>query len=86
MSFHSDNGIVRTLDSPLYITGIKGNKVFCLDRECKNRIISVDPTEYLFKFALIERKYSQVLKMVKESNLIGQSIISYLQKKGFPEV
>jgi coatomer protein complex subunit alpha (xenin) len=83
---NGDNGIVRTLDAALYITGVKGNKVYCLDRECKNRIISVDTTEYMFKYALIKRKYSQVLRMVKEYNLIGQAIISYLQKKGFPEV
>ena len=40
----------------------------------------------MFKLALVQKKYAQVLKMVKESNLIGQSIISYLQQKGFPEV
>ncbi len=80
-----DNGIVRTLDAPLYITAVRGNRVYCLDRDCKNRVISVDPTEYMFKLALIQRKYSTVLKMVKEYNLIGQSIISYLQKKGYPE-
>jgi coatomer protein complex subunit alpha (xenin) len=87
------------LDAPLYITATRGNKVYCLDRESKNRVISVDTTEYIFKFALIQvlwlfnpysplvqRKYSQVLKMVREFNLIGQSIIAYLQRKGFPEV
>mmetsp|Transcript_3323 Transcript_3323/g.4566 ORF Transcript_3323/g.4566 Transcript_3323/m.4566 type:complete len:1271 (+) Transcript_3323:103-3915(+) len=83
---NGDNGIVRTLESPLYITSVKGNRVYCLDRECRNRVISVDTTEYMFKQALVERKYATVLKMVKEYNLIGQAIISYLQKKGFPEV
>lgn len=83
---NGDNGIVRTLDSALYITAVRGNRVFCLDREFKNRVISVDSTEYMFKLALIQRKYSTVLKMVTEYNLIGQSIIAYLQRKGFPEV
>ncbi len=83
---NGDNGIVRTLDQPLYITGVKGSKIYCLDRECKNRTISVDTTEYVFKHALINRNYSQLLRMVKEFSLIGQSIISYLQKKGYPEV
>eukprot|EP01116_Phalansterium_solitarium_P014778 TRINITY_DN325_c0_g2_i1.p1 TRINITY_DN325_c0_g2~~TRINITY_DN325_c0_g2_i1.p1 ORF type:complete len:1233 (+),score=516.79 TRINITY_DN325_c0_g2_i1:73-3771(+) len=83
---NGDNGIVRTLDSALYITAVRGNRVYCLDREFKNRVISVDTTEYMFKLALIQRKYSAVLKMVTEFNLIGQSIISYLQRKGFPEV
>lgn len=74
------------MDTPVYVTAVRANKVYCLDRECKNRVISINPTEYLFKHALIEKRYHDVLKMVKESNLIGQSIISYLQKKGFPEV
>ncbi|WAR05102.1 COPA-like protein, partial [Mya arenaria] len=52
---NGDHGIIRTLDLPIYITRIKGNSVFCLDREGRPR-------------------------------LVGQSIISYLQKKGYPEV
>lgn len=28
----------------------------------------------------------QVLNMVRSANLVGQSIIAYLQKKGYPEV
>eukprot|EP01102_Stenamoeba_stenopodia_P015742 TRINITY_DN5405_c0_g1_i1.p1 TRINITY_DN5405_c0_g1~~TRINITY_DN5405_c0_g1_i1.p1 ORF type:complete len:1071 (+),score=284.34 TRINITY_DN5405_c0_g1_i1:663-3875(+) len=83
---NGDTGIIRTLDVPIYITAVKGNKVFCLDREAKCRVVSIDTTEYVFKLALIQKKYHQVLKMVKESHLIGQAIISYLQKKGYPEV
>ena len=46
----------------------------------------VDVTEYMFKLALLERKYELVINMIKGSALCGQSIISYLQAKGFPEV
>lgn len=49
-------------------------------------MIAVDTTEYMFKQALIQKKFSQVLRMVREYNLIGQAIIAYLQKKGYPEV
>ncbi|PRP73576.1 coatomer protein complex [Planoprotostelium fungivorum] len=83
---NGDNGIIRTLDSPMYIHSIKNERVYLLDRECKLRVISIDTTEYVFKYALIQRQYSAVLRMVKEYNLIGQAIISYLQRKGFPEV
>eukprot|EP00123_Amoebidium_parasiticum_P013063 comp21742_c0_seq1/m.30782 comp21742_c0_seq1/g.30782 ORF comp21742_c0_seq1/g.30782 comp21742_c0_seq1/m.30782 type:complete len:1239 (-) comp21742_c0_seq1:244-3960(-) len=81
-----DCGIIRTIDLPIYITRTKGTDVFALDRECKPRILPIDPTEYKFKLALVERKYDEVLYMVKNAKLIGQSIISYLQKKGYPEV
>jgi coatomer protein complex subunit alpha (xenin) len=57
-------------------------QVFMLDRECKPCIMTVDTTEYRFKLALINRKYDEVLHMVRNAKLVGQSIIGYLQKKG----
>ncbi|KYM93922.1 Coatomer subunit alpha [Cyphomyrmex costatus] len=83
---NGDYGIIRTLDVPIYVTRVKGNQVYCLDRECKPRILRIDSTEYKFKLALINRKYEEVLHMVRHANLIGQSIIAYLQQKGYPEV
>lgn len=81
-----DHGIIRTLDLPIYITRVKGNQVFCMDRELKTRVMSIDTTEYKFKLALIHRKYEEVLQMVRNAKLVGQSIIAYLQQKGYPEV
>ncbi|KNC71233.1 hypothetical protein SARC_16229, partial [Sphaeroforma arctica JP610] len=78
--------IIRTIDLPIYITKIIGNQVFCLDRDCKTRVLEIDPTEYKFKLALVQRKYDEVLYMVRNAKLIGQSIIAYLQRKGYPEV
>lgn len=115
----SDHGIIRTLDLPIYVTRVRGNSVYCLDRECRPRVLTIDPTEYRFKLALVNRKYdevsgrcfsllfffspissvfkspelllfchryTQVLHMVRNAKLVGQSIIAYLQKKGYPEV
>lgn len=65
---------------------MKGKNVFCLDRECKPRVLTIDPTEYKFKLSLIHHRYEEVLYMVKNSRLVGQAIISYLQQKGYPEV
>jgi coatomer protein complex subunit alpha (xenin) len=83
---NGDHGIIRTLDLPVYITKIKNNVVYCLDREVRPRVMNIDSTEYKFKLALVNRKYDEVLHMVRNAVLIGQSIISYLQKKGYPEV
>ncbi|KAJ1674681.1 hypothetical protein EV182_002781, partial [Spiromyces aspiralis] len=41
---------------------------------------------YRFKLALIQRNYEQVISTIRDSNLVGQSIIAYLQKKGYPEI
>ncbi|OQR74758.1 coatomer subunit alpha-like, partial [Tropilaelaps mercedesae] len=84
--FNGDHGIIRTLDLPIYITKVQGSNIFCLDREARARVLPVDPTEYNFKVALVSRKYDEVLHMVRNSKLVGQSIIAYLQKKGYPEV
>ncbi|KAL3194898.1 hypothetical protein MRX96_045810 [Rhipicephalus microplus] len=83
---HGDHGIIRTLDLPIYITRVKDSSVYCLDRECRPRVLGIDPTEYRFKLALVNRKYDEVLHMVRNAKLVGQSIIAYLQKKGYPEV
>jgi coatomer protein complex subunit alpha (xenin) len=85
-SLNSDNGIIKTLDQPVYLTRVKGKVVHCLDRNAKPRSIPIDPTEYRFKLALMRKNYDEVLHIIRTSNLVGQSIIAYLQKKGFPEV
>lgn len=74
------------MDLPIYITRAKGVNIFCLDRECKPRVITIDNTEYKFKLALINHRYEEVLHMVRNARLVGQAIISYLQQKGYPEV
>ncbi|ORY32134.1 coatomer WD associated region-domain-containing protein [Naematelia encephala] len=81
-----DNGIIKTLDQPIYLTRVKGQVVHCLDRTAKPRTITIDPTEYRFKLALIRKNYDEVLQIIRNSNLVGQSIIGYLQKKGYPEI
>ncbi|KDE07556.1 coatomer subunit alpha [Microbotryum lychnidis-dioicae p1A1 Lamole] len=81
-----DNGIIKTLEQPVYLTHVKGKVVHCLDRNAKPRAIVIDPTEYRFKLALMRKNYDEVLHIIRTSNLVGQSIIAYLQKKGFPEI
>ncbi len=82
----SDTGVIRTLDNPVYLTRIKGRVVHCLDRAARPRTIPIDPTEYRFKLALLKNNYEEMLQIIKTSNLVGQSVIAYLQQKGFPEV
>ncbi|KAG5289972.1 coatomer alpha subunit [Histoplasma ohiense] len=83
---NGDNGVVRTLDSTVYLVRVKARNVYCLDRTAKPIILEIDPTEYRFKLALVKRNYDEMLQIIKTSSLVGQSIISYLQKKGYPEI
>lgn len=57
-----------------------------MDRAAKPKTIAIDPTEYRFKLALVRQNYDEVLHIIRTSNLVGQSIIAYLQKKGYPEI
>ncbi|PNY09984.1 coatomer subunit alpha-1-like protein [Trifolium pratense] len=83
---NGDNGIIKTLDVPIYITKVSGNIIFCLDRDGKSRVITIDATEYIFKLSLFKKKYDHVMNMIRNSQLCGQAMIAYLQQKGFPEV
>ncbi|EEQ33275.1 coatomer subunit alpha [Microsporum canis CBS 113480] len=83
---NGDNGIVCTLDQTLYLVRVKARKVYCLDRTAKPTVLAIDPTEYRFKLSLVKRNYEEMLQIIKTSSLVGQSIISYLQKKGYPEI
>ncbi|CAL4965856.1 unnamed protein product [Urochloa decumbens] len=81
-----DSGIIRTLDVPIYITRVIGNNICCIDRDGKNKLMTVGAFEYIFKLALLRKRYDHVMSMIKNSQLCGQAMISYLQQKGFPEV
>uniref|UniRef100_M4B2G5 Coatomer subunit alpha n=1 Tax=Hyaloperonospora arabidopsidis (strain Emoy2) TaxID=559515 RepID=M4B2G5_HYAAE len=83
---NGDAGIIRTLDVPVYLTHLEGSKLYCLDRDAKMRTMAVDLTECEFKIALNKKNYTEVMRMVRHSRLCGQAIISYLTKKGYPEV
>jgi len=81
-----DNGIVRTLDVPVYATECRASTLHCLDREGKILTILIDNTEYQFKLALVNKQYGKVMAAIKSARLCGQAVIAYLQKSGYPEV
>jgi coatomer protein complex subunit alpha (xenin) len=81
-----DTGVIRTLSNTVYLIRVAGKALVCLTRDGKCESISIDPTEYRFKVALAKKDNKEMVRIIKTSNLVGQSIIGYLQKKGFPEV
>lgn len=83
---NGDNGIIKTLENTLYITRVALTTVYCLNRSGEVETVVIDPTEYRFKRSLINKNFNEVLRLIKNSNLVGQNIIAYLQKKGYPEV
>lgn len=83
---NGDNGIIKTLESTLYITKVSGRDVYTLNRDGEVEIVKIDSTEYRFKRALVNKNFYEVLRLIRTSKLVGQNIIAYLQKSGYPEV
>lgn len=83
---NGDNGIIKTLEHPIYLASVEKNAVVCLDRDGQVKKIPIDTTEMIFKLKLVERKYPEVISMIRTAKLCGQAIIGYLQQKGFPEI
>ena len=83
---NGDTGIIKTIEEPIYLVRAKNTTIHCLGRGGKVSVVPFDPTELQFKLALINRNYDQVFHLIRTSNLMGQSIIGYLQKKGYPEI
>jgi coatomer subunit alpha len=81
-----DTGVIRTLENTVYLIRVRGTTLTCLTRDGKCENIVIDPTEYRFKVTLAKKDYKEMVHIIKTSNLVGQSIIAYLQKKGFSEV
>lgn len=83
---NGDTGIIRTLDERTYITSVNNSTITYLDRNSNVAKLTIDATEYLFKVALMKKKNKDVFRIMQSKKLVGQSIISYLQQKGYPEV
>jgi coatomer subunit alpha len=83
---YRDNNIISTLSNPVYLTHISGRTIHCLDRSARPRTITFDPTEYRFKLSLLKSQFQESLHIIKTSSLLGQSIIGWLWKNGWPEI
>ncbi|KAJ1515107.1 hypothetical protein HMI54_012895 [Coelomomyces lativittatus] len=83
---NGDNGILCTLENPVYLVQVNKDDVIALTRDTSLVRIPVSTTEYRFKHALVNREYDKVLSIIHHENLMGQSIIAYLQKKGYSDV
>ncbi|KAJ5075405.1 coatomer subunit alpha [Anaeramoeba ignava] len=81
-----DTGIIRTLEKPVYLTTIKENSVFALNRKHDIEPLGMDSTEFRFKLAINEQRFDEVVSILKSSKIFGQSIVSYLREKGYPDI
>lgn len=83
---NGDNGVLRTMEEITYVAEVSKSEVTLLTRRSSVEKVTIDPTEYRFKLALINRNFAEVARLIESSQLVGQSIIAYLQKRGYPEI
>jgi coatomer protein complex subunit alpha (xenin) len=83
---NGDVGVICTVQAPLYLIRVKGDTISALDRSCAVHHFKIDPTEFLFKLALLQGDQPTILHMIEHGNLMGQSIISYLRQNGYAEI
>lgn len=83
---NGDHGVLCTLEEIHYVTGAHGAQISLLNRKGELVTKHIDPTEYRFKLALISRNFAEVARLIQTSQLVGQSIIAYLQQRGYPEI
>lgn len=81
-----DSGVICTLDRRLYLATIAGDKAVFYDRVGSEVRLPFNDVEIKFKQALYERRFEDVLKFVRSKALVGESLVAFLQRKGFPEV
>ena len=83
---NGDVGVICTVQAPLYLIRVKDDCVAAIDRASSIYYFNIDPTEVLFKLALLQGDQPKVLHMIETANLMGQSIIAYLRQKGYAEI
>lgn len=83
---NGDNGIIHSLQSPIYIVRVHKQFMYYIDREQTVQKQRLNCTEYLFKLSLHYRKFNDVKMWIQNGKLCGNAVIGYLKQKGFPEV
>jgi len=83
---NGDNGTIKTLENPIYISHLSGSDLHYFTRDGQLKSDPLETTEYRFKQALATYQYNEVMRILSSGKLCGFSIISYLQRKGFPEL
>jgi coatomer protein complex subunit alpha (xenin) len=76
---NGDQGVIRTIEQPLYITSVKGGVIYFIDRENVCGSMTIDCSEFLLKLALMKRRNKHVLQLMQGNKMVSQSILAYLQ-------
>ncbi|KAF8819543.1 putative coatomer protein complex, subunit alpha, partial [Cardiosporidium cionae] len=68
------------------IVCVAKSRMWYLDRAGTIRSRPLQCEEFLFKLALHKQKFNEVSSFIKSGRLIGNCVIGYLRKKGYPQI
>lgn len=81
-----EQGIIVSLEEPLYIVHAAGRCLYGLNRKQQMIKIEINPTELLFKYYLEQKQYRKAIHIIRKYEIDSKSIISYLQSNGFEDI
>ena len=83
---NGDNGVIRTLPRAACLTKVTGNKAYLIDQDTNFEIVEINPEEYVFKQAVIERNYPKIVYYIQNSTLVGENVVAFLQRENYPDI
>lgn len=81
-----EQGIVVSLDEPIYLVHCKNRSLFGLTRKQQIVKVEINPTELLFKHYLEEKQYRKAIHIIHKYKIDSKAIIGYLQNNGFEDI
>lgn len=75
---------IFSVQQTLYIMAVRGNELFCIDRNCEVKRITVDAREFRFKQAVMKNERSAIVASLRQLGSLNRAEISFLVKKGHP--
>ena len=82
----NEQGVVVSLDEPIYLIASKNTVLYGMNRQQKMVQIEINPTEFLFKYYLEQQQYQKAIHLLHKYQLDSKTILSYLHMHGFEDI
>lgn len=83
---NGESGTIKTLAKAAYLTKVTGNKAYVIDQDTNFEMVEINPEEYVFKQAVIDRDYPKVEYYIQNSTLVGENVVAFLQRENYPDI
>lgn len=81
-----DTTTILSVQQTLYIAAVRNNSVYCIDRNGSVKMVPLDFREFKFKQAVIRNDRPAILGSLKQLKSLTRTEISFLVKRGYPDL